>query len=192
MALPRPAKTLIALVASMTVGTFVLLLLETDPIQPPIKDLATIVEPEEQIAQAVYDTGGPVHRKQWRSIVVHFLQAPDKDLESRFHFVIYPTPDEIATVKATPRWQHQAPGRRIGPAGGHWNDTSIGICIVGDYAGTNPPRDQYLAALALTQVLQQLCQISPDRVYLASEIDPASPTVGEGFAKLFNDRLLKL
>jgi hypothetical protein len=189
----RVIKTLLSLAGAMGLGTFCLVILETDPIRSPIKDFATVVAPDEAIASAVYRTEGPVDRDRWRNVIVHFESTPSPELANRYHFLVTHTETgEVGDVEATELWTHQIRGRELLLTGSDWHDQSITVCIVGPRAGQNPPRDQFVAAVSLTQILQQLCEISADRVYLNSEIDPSADAMGPEFARAFNARLLKL
>lgn len=193
MTTSRPAKTLIALIATMTVGTFTLLALETDPIRSPIRDAAMVVAPEKDIATAVDRTSIPVPRSKWKNVVLHFSPADVEQLRRQNHFLVYPDESgQIARVEATELWRAQRDGQHVdGPHHG-WNTNSIGICLVGDYTGRDPDKGQFRALVGLVQAVQRVCRITPDRVYFDSEMDPSSPAMGKRFVASFNRMLLKL
>jgi hypothetical protein len=185
-------KTLVALVAAMTVGSIALILMETAPIRPPVADLSAVARPSDDFAQTVWRTAETVKVAKWRHLIVHTSAEP-LDAEFNCHFVVERTarPDG-GLLRATTLWNRQVNGNHVFTGGYNWNTDSIAILLVGDFSRTAPSAEQMAALLKLVQSLQQTCGITADRVYLARDIDPRSNSPGAAFpAQEFNDSLLR-
>lgn len=162
---PRVAKVLVALLASMTVGAFVLLLLEGSPVPAGAFSLSSYSQLD-NVSDAIRSRATP-RQGSWRAIEISYsyttggnlrqiaalnrLASPD---DLNFHFLIgngRSTGD--GAIISTAKWQNQLPG--IPGVGWAGNEFTIRICIVGDDAG-NPPTDAQVRRLAA--VVQALCR----------------------------------
>ncbi|MCK4601914.1 MAG: N-acetylmuramoyl-L-alanine amidase [Phycisphaerae bacterium] len=195
----RTIKTLAALVAAMTVGAFALTVMETAPIRPGIKDLAAVAASDQGPEGIVKQTDVEIQRVKWANIIVH-SSASRRNIESQCHFVIAPrrpgssqteSDDQTVTV-ATNLWKRQAEGYHIYVPGYDFTANSIGICLRGDFSHRRPAAATLDALVALVRVLQQECGISPDHVYLHSDLISGSNSPGRAFpARTFSASLLR-
>ena len=170
----RTIKTLAALLAALTVGTFVLLALETRPAQPGrLVPLAVFRPHDDAILSEVVSTTVTIPRDRWRNIVLHdSICTMDMEPTEDCHFVIYgPASGDLdGTVRATPRWHQQLRGNHVAVPGHDYDAVSIGICLEGDLVA-DPPSPRQMAALTnLTRTLQRRLSIAPARVYLHSDL----------------------
>lgn len=186
----RTIKSLTALVASMTVGTLALMLLETAPIRPPEDvSLAAVSADSQRTGNEVFSTRVPVKGEQWRHVVIHATGHEGSDVAERCHFVVSPEGDGL---RATDLWKQQARGSHLFTSGRDWNTDTIGICLDGDYMFNAPPEEQFELLMSLVRTLQQACEIPADRVYLYGDLVPRSNSPGESFpAERFNRLLLR-
>ena len=184
----RTIKTLTALLISMTVGAFALMILETAPVRPPSQSLAAIGPLQGQLPRLINQTAVPLQAIKWRNIVVHGSEAEDADIAQRCHFVIALD----AEVRANDLWRRQLSGYHVYVPGRDLNADSIGICLMGDFT-QNPPSQSQLAALTdLTIALQRALRIPADRVYLNCDLNAYSRSPGLAFPKAaFNQTLLR-
>jgi len=190
MARSRTIKTLAALLVTMTLATFALIAMETQPPTPP-ESVAAIARPTDSIDKIVTDTAIPIQPMKWRNIVVHTTGAEAPDMASRCHFVIEASSaDGKGLLRSTSLWQGQAEGNHVRAAGRNYNEDSIGICLIGDFSRKPPTQEQFKALLALVRDLQQRHNIPRDNVYFPSDLDPKVQSPGEAFpAKEFMDQL---
>ena len=190
MASSRTIKTLSALLAAMTVGVFTLMLMETEPYQPPVSLAA--VEASNAQASVITDTDAPIQAHRWRSIVVHATGAEGLDVVQQCHFVITPDPDGEPTVASTALWRAQQAGRQTRRLGQEFNSASIGVCLVGDFSTDPPTGKQFNELMALVKDLQKSFHVDHDRVYLVRDIDPLSRSPGGAFpARAFEQHLIR-
>ncbi|NLF32467.1 MAG: N-acetylmuramoyl-L-alanine amidase [Planctomycetes bacterium] len=170
----RTIKTLAALLAALTVGTFVLLALETRPAQPgSLPPLTALLPRDGAILSEIASTAVAVPRDRWRNIVIHdSVCSMDMNPTADCHFVIYgPASGALdGTVRATPRWHQQARGNHVSVPGHDYDAVSIGICLEGDLVAATPSPRQIEALANLTQALQRRLSIAPERIYLHSDL----------------------
>ncbi|MGC9454682.1 MAG: peptidoglycan recognition protein family protein [Phycisphaerae bacterium] len=185
----RTIKSLTALVASMTVGTLVLMLLETAPIRPTDDtSLAAVSSDSRRTGDQVFSTEVPLKSDMWRNVVIHATGHEGRAVAEQSHFVL--TEDSLV---ATDLWRTQVTGSHIFAPGRDWNSDTIGICLDGDYMFDAPDEKQFELLTSLVRTIQQACDIPADRVYLYGELVPESRSPGEAFpATAFNRRLLQL
>jgi hypothetical protein len=186
-------KTLGALVAAMSVGTLVLLWMETIPAQPrvPLPLQAVRNARAEPGLGIIHQTDVPLQYIRWRNVVVHDAGADGPAVAGRCHFLIGSAEEHgDGTVISTRLWRRQRPGRHIYVPGYAFENESIGVCLLNDYGQAGPSRRQLAALVQLLRGLQVTCQIPPDRVYLHSELGkPGCP--GEHFpAEALRGRLI--
>ncbi len=170
----RTIKTLAALLAALTVGTFVLLALETRPAQPGRLVPLTVLRPHnDAVLTEVASAAVPVAPERWDNIVIHdsicdMAMNPTADC----HFVIYgPASGDLdGTVRATPRWRRQLRGNHIAVPGHDYDAVSIGICLEGDLVAEPPSAKQIETLTALTRALQRRLSIASERIYLHSDL----------------------
>lgn len=187
----RTIKSLTALVASMTVGTLALMLLETAPIRPTDDtSLAAVSTDSRRTGQQVFTTQVPLKTETWRNVVIHSTGHQGAGISEQSHFVIS-ADGEVCT--ATDLWRRQVSGSHIFAPGRNWNADTIGITLEGDFMFDPPSEKQFEMLTALVRTLQQACDIPAGRVYLHGELVPRSRSPGEAFpAEQFNRRLLQL
>lgn len=178
---------LAALLTAMTVGTGLLLVMETSPARfmGPTPSLAAHIDARETASASIeraLHTSAPA--RQWQYIVVHDSVCPDSDnVVAGSHFVIFANdgkgPD--GEIQATRRWTDQREGDHIYLPGHDLNASSIGVCIVGDTDGQAPSAAQMDSLRVLVRQLQQRYGIPADRVVLHRDWDPGSRCPGQGF-----------
>lgn len=186
----RTVKTLAVLVVTMTIGAFVLRLLETAPIESPVaRNLAAVETPSTSPREIVLDTAVPIQSIKWSNIVIH-RSAQDGDLAERCHFVV-PNGGEIR-LRSTGLWKQQADGLQTYAPGRDYNADTIGICLIGDFARSGPSQGQFSQLVELVRTLQWMCNISSDHVYLYRNLDARSDSPGAAFpAEVFSRYLLR-
>lgn len=187
----RTIKSLTALVASMTVGTLVLMLLETAPIRPSDDaSLAAVSSDSQKTGQQVFSTQVPVKSDTWRNVVIHATGHEGAAIAEQCHFVLSA---DGSGFTATDLWRRQVAGSHIFAPGRDWNSDTIGICLDGDFMFDAPAERQFELLTSLVRTVQQACDIPADRVYLHGELVPHSRSPGEAFPnEAFNRRLLRL
>jgi hypothetical protein len=187
----RTIKSLAALVMAMTVGTFVLMLLElqADPLRSPVEPLSAVAAPRADFEWVLSGTKVPVQLLKWRNVIVHSAPDPDGTLPTGCHFLVQQHPDDSGSyVIATARWRHQVDGRHVAVPGYDYNRNSIGICLIGDFSSRPPERDQFDAVVGLVRELRRYCRISSDHVYLGKQLPLRRKSPGDAFpAALFED-----
>ena len=185
-------NTLAALLAALTAGTIILMVMETAPIRPRVKSLiAALADPLE----VVRHTSAPRRRAHWRNIVIHATGPEGAGIADRCHFVVdaAPGPDGVR-FRATDLWKYQQHSRHVtGPNVG-FNGTSVGVCLVGDFSrgpvDMTAPQLQDLAALVRS--LQFEFRVSPGHVYLLRDLDSRTLSPGRAFpVREFYAHLLK-
>lgn len=189
MSSSRTVKTLAALVAAMTLGAISLMVLETEPARPTAQPLAVVAPPPAGAGKVVYETRIPIQPAKWRNMVIHSSLGPASQIARECHFLVDRGPDGHWQVVPTENWDNQRETRHIG---GIWRDSSIGICLIGDFAQQQPPRAQMSALVELVHVLQDVCRVSADRVYLYSDLVARTSSPGAAFpASAFSAELLR-
>jgi hypothetical protein len=173
----RTIKTLSALLGAMTVGSFVLLALETSPARTgaevPSLTARSAGETLEFDHGIITDTKIPVQPAKWSSIVIHDGVCDAKgNPVGGSHFIVYGAGAAVpeGTVRATSRWQEQADGAHVFLAGQNLNSSSIGVCLAGDLSVAALTPRQMNALAALVQDLQRQLGIGAERVYLHSDL----------------------
>ncbi|HUT01245.1 MAG TPA: peptidoglycan recognition family protein [Phycisphaerae bacterium] len=184
----RTVKTLMALLAAMTLGALALMVLETEPIRPTAQPLVVLSPRPVGAARVIFGTRVPVQAVQWRYIVVHASSGRRSRPARRCHFLVEGGAEGTWRVTATDAWLDQRAGGHIG---GFWRDSSIGICVIGDFSRRRPERGQFASLVDLVNTLQEVCKISADRIYLHSDLVAGSSSPGAAFpAEEFSARLL--
>ncbi|MBI5725104.1 MAG: N-acetylmuramoyl-L-alanine amidase [Planctomycetes bacterium] len=184
----RTVKVLGALVAAMTAGIGVLVLINGEPVRPQ-NELAAIVPLGQNIAN-ITDTEKPVVLGRWKNVVVHSVKSADESMEGTYHFIVQP-PDENgrSAVTATRLWRAQADGNHIAVAG-YSNSECIGVCLIGDFSAEPPADGQLKSLVAHVKSLQAVCHIPSASVYLYGELDSRGGSPGKAFpAGEFNYRI---
>ncbi len=191
MASSRTIKTLTALLAAMTIGVFTLMLMETEPYQPPVS-LAAVGAGSPATA-VIADTEVPIQTAKWRNLVIHTTGAEGADIVNQCHFVL--TVDGNSgemKLQGTPLWRTQQTGVGTRRLGDEFNAGSIGVCLVGDFSVNPPTAEQFDELMMLVKSLQKHFGIGSDRVYLLGDIDPLSRSPGDAFpARAFEQHLVR-
>ena len=185
-------RTFVALLATLTVGTVALMLIEIDPIRPKVSSLIAATP-------ATYDpleTDAPLQRLKWRNMVVHATGVEGARAAEKCHFVIERSPgdhpDSAGRIRATDAWKRQVDCDHVAGPNHRFNDSSIAICLVGDFRARGPSSGQLHDLTSLVQQLQFAFQISRGHVYLYRDLDPRSQSPGTAFpAAQFDARLLR-
>lgn len=186
-------NTLAALLGALTVGTILLMVMETAPIRPDITSLiassATANDPVEIIRQ----TDIPIQMIKWRNIVIHSASAQERSIIDKCHFVIEPDASQHSgRIRATKLWKRQDHRYYIARPNSGFCENSIAVCIIGDFNRVSPSSKQMSDALSLVQALQFEFQISRGHVYLHRNLDSTSRSPGRNFpADWFNGQLLR-
>jgi len=184
----RTVKTLMALLVAMTLGSLALRVLDTDPVRPTAQPLTVLTPSPSSAARILRQTRVPLQAIQWRYVVVHASPLRTSGVASRCHFLVEADGEGGWKVTAADPWLDQRAGGHIG---GIWRDSSIGICLIGDFSRRGPPRGQFACLMDLVNALQEACRISADRVYLHSDLVARSTSPGAAFpAGEFSARLL--
>ena len=176
----RTVKVLIALFVAMILGSVVLIVLETAPVNPH-RDLAAISHPSDALGRSIYRTNVPVQPVKWRSIVIHSTGGRGANIAKESHFLVRPDGEGSSAVEMTPLWDRQVEGNHVYVPGRDFNSDSIGVCLVGDFSAQPPSPSQMKALLALVQSLQRTLNVSADHVYLHSDLDASSRSPGAAF-----------
>lgn len=166
----RTGKVLGSLLAAMTIGSLLLMLMESEPPRVSPDDLAgargILFHAPERLSTA------------WRRIVVHASPGGGDSLPSRCHFIVRSAPDAQGRwVEPTDLWRLQAAGHHIYVPDKNYNADSIGVCVMGDFSSAPPSRGQFQALLRLARELQRSCSISAESVFLRRQLhgQPALP-----------------
>ncbi|MBN1943847.1 MAG: N-acetylmuramoyl-L-alanine amidase [Phycisphaerae bacterium] len=170
----RTGKVLGSLLAAMTIGALLLMLMESDPPRPSESDLAGV-------RAVVLDETQPL-ASIWRRIVVHASDGGKDTLPSRCHFIVRATPDANGEwVAPTSLWRQQTPGQHIYVPDKDYNAESIGVCLMGEFDVVPPSRGQFQALLRLVRELQRSCNIPAENVYLRRQLHDQPPLPGNAF-----------
>lgn len=169
-------KSLVALLAALTVGTFLLLALETRPARPN-RAIALSMGKQATSNSAVFtevmSATIPPLQGRWLNIIIHdSICDMNGDPTADCHFIIYgPDSDGLdGQLRATGRWRKQARGAHIAVPGHDFNAVSIGICLEGDLADHRPSPRQLESLADLTRALQRKLGIRSERIYLHTDL----------------------
>jgi hypothetical protein len=190
MANGRTVTTLGLLLAAMTAGAFLLLLMETAPIRPDAEPLAAYgTQAETPVSRAVGAMNVPLKRAKWTSIVVH-TAAEAADIAQRCHFIVATDANGETILAATELWNAQRSGEHATSAGDDFANDSIGICLMAD-TNADLSAELFDTLVDLTRCLQKRCRINAASVYLNRDLNPASHSPGNRFPEAsFTDLLL--
>jgi len=188
-------KTLALLVASMSLGTCLLLWMETGPARPegslPLQAIkATQSGPELAIVHQT-DGGIPIQFIKWRNVIIHDTGQDGPKIAKACHFVVGSAETfGDGHIRCTRAWRRQQDGAHISVPGFNFNSNSIGICVMGDARRYRPTSRQFESLVRLVRTLQITCSIPRDHVYLHSDLgEPGCP--GRHFpAKGLRERLI--
>lgn len=166
-------KTLVALVTSMTVATFLLIGMETAPARPtvplPLQAVRAATLPPEMAL--VRQTDADLQYVKWRNIVVHDAGRDGPGILAGCHFVIGSAQNGgDGAIEPTRLWRLQQDGRHVNVPGAQYNTTSIGIAVQCDARQQGLTPQQLAALINLAQALQVTCQIPQDHVYLHADL----------------------
>lgn len=184
-------NTLVALLATLTAGTIILMLMETDPILPKVRSL--IAASDEDPMQIVRETDVPMRGGKWENIVVHSTGSEGAEIARLCHFIISPrSAGEGYAVESTALWRRQGHSLHIIGPNGHLSESSIAVCLVGDYTTSRPADGQFRQLLALVRTLQFDFRIAKGHVYLYRDLDVGTFSPGRAFSgDAFAARLLR-
>ncbi len=166
----------------MTVGVFLTALMQTSPIVP-IHPLAAISSDQpDALKTAVLTADVDVHVERWQYVVVCSAASTQDDAAQQSHFIIAPSRADAnqLVLQTTPRWRQQRAGRQLASLGTN-NRDAIGVCVIGDFARTAPTRQQFDQIMAVVRKLQDVYDVSSDRVYLPTDANPQAANPGPAF-----------
>ena len=184
-------NTLVALLAALTLGTIVLLLIEIDPILPKVRSL--IAASAEDPMQIVRQADVPLRKSKWENVVIHATGCEGAEISRLCHFIISPRRDgDDFVIESTALWRRQGHSLHILGPNGHLSESSISVCMVGDYTTRRPPEGQFRQLLALVRSLQFDFRIAKGHVYLYRDLDVGTLSPGRAFSgESFTARLLR-
>lgn len=119
-------------------------------------------------------------KREWKYIIIHHSATGNGGAESfgrehqkkwpnglGYHFVVgNGTDTKDGQIEVGPRWRRQGEGIDGAHAGNErYNKHGIGICLVGDFDGGRPTREQLVALRRLCKALMQKYGITRDRIY---------------------------
>jgi len=165
--------TLATLVASMSVGACVLILMETEPAEPTGPVLLSASDAQEAGPELaiVHRTDAALQFIKWRNIVVHDSRCPQPGIADGCHFIIGRRGKfGDGAIYPTRRWRLQQDGNHVRVPGFNFNANSVGICVLRDDRAGGLTRKQFDALVRLIRALQITCSIPRDHVYLHSEL----------------------
>jgi N-acetyl-anhydromuramyl-L-alanine amidase AmpD len=164
-------KTLATLLAAMTFGTALLILMETAPARPLVPVPLQALKNRENQAELelVRNTEVELAYQKWRNIIVHDLSR-EPGVAKGCHFVIGGPDGKDAVVRATSLWTNQQDGNHITMPGFSYNQTSIGICLAVNTNKAMPTAAQRKALVNLVRTLQAQFEVPADHVYLHSDL----------------------
>ena len=181
-------NTLVALLASLTVGTIVLMALETAPILPAVTSL--IAASDTDPMKLVRDTDQPL--REWKAIVVHSTGSEGPGIARLCHFIVEPGDDESVKIIATDLWRRQGHSIHVLGPNTKMSETSISVCLTGDFTTRRPSDDQFRELMALVRSLQFYFKIERGHVYLYRDLDASTFSPGRAFLdSTFTARLLR-
>lgn len=167
-------KTLAALVAALSVGTAVLLLMETGPakVDVPLPLRALDDSDTQGELTCIHQTEIPIQYLKWRNVVVHDAGCDGEAAQRRCHFLIG-SEDKFGDgrIVSTHLWKSQQAGRHVNVPGTAFDAESIGVRVLSDTRREAPTRKQLAALIHLLRGLQVTFQIPPERVSLHSDWD---------------------
>ena len=185
-------NTLVGLLAALTVGTIILMVMETDPVVPKVRSL--IATSDDDPMRIVRDTDVPLHGQAWENIVIHATGSEGPEITRLCHFIIAPGAEggEGFNIESTSLWRTQGHSLHVLGTNEHLRQSSIAVCLVGDYKADRPPERQLRQLLALVRSLQFYFQIAKGHVYLYRDLDTGTFSPGRAFpASSFTARLLR-
>lgn len=187
-------NTLATLLAALTVGTIILMVMETPPIRPEVRDLIAAGPTTDNPLDIIRLSDTPIRTDTWRNIVVTAGSSPAVPQAANSHFIIDARSNGTAAIRATSLWKNQARSRFLTGANATFSDTVIAVCLIGDFSTSGRLAESQLRDLtALVRALQLEFGVSPGHVYLHSDIVAYSPLPGRGFpADQFNSSLLRI
>jgi hypothetical protein len=167
MAQTRMVKTMLALVVCMTLGTFALVLMQTDPIRSPLLQLASVTTGPDSMDQMLRRTDVSLSDR-WENIVIYRDGRSVEDPGRRFHFLVTLDAGE-PILQATRLWNEQKPPRLpidSGPA--DWNARSVAIYVQARQGRITS--GQVELSDRLCRRLRNLCSIGLDHVYSSRDL----------------------
>ena len=194
----RTVKCLVILVATMIIGSGILLLIKTPPakVSPFLTIKAKSEGSQSDISNLILKTDIPIQAIKWVNIVVYDNSDARGDslaaLNENYHFIIG-SPDVIGSgsIWTTPLWQKQQDCNHIIRSGHPAHQGSIMIRLLCDTRQKAPTSEQMDALIELVRKLQVLCQIPSDHVWVEGPPDnPNEP--GRFFPSgYFRSRLIR-
>jgi len=187
----RTVRTLTILFVAMTVGSLLLMWMETAPIDELPMTLMAVSRSTVSHYDAIFHTHVPVRQAKWQHIVIRTAADSNDDAAGACHFVVSPASEAGRSVSTTDLWKRQADGYHTFAPEHNWNADSIGVCFVGEFSDGVLDAGQFDELMSLLQALQHYFRVQPERVYLHSEIDDRTEAPSGLFVRTFSRRLLQ-
>jgi hypothetical protein len=174
----------------MTLGSLVLMAMETAPVRPPSSYLASVSSDAGGELDELISARGMSVSRRWNHIILHGTDEPASKVLAGSHFVV-----DLRDGSASPRihrtmlWQQQKPGEHVFLPGVQWNRDSIGVCLLGRLAPGSAGGEQLRRVAELVRAIQAHADVSSDRTYLASEIGQISTAPGGFPARSFEQAM---
>ena len=155
----------------MTVGSFMLMLLASEPISTTPMPAAAVV-PVDEAVKVISDMRYAL-RPNWQNVIIHSSNAEGPDIARRCHFVI----DAAGNLSRTDLWSRQLDGNHVYIYGGDWNSVSIGVLVIID------PSHKRLQAQSdalekLIEGLKQVCHIPDSHIYRHAQLQSSPAGCG--------------
>ena len=165
-----------SLIASLSLVSGLLLVLNPVPHAPAVGPVLTVLDPSPDDLETLLVTRPPPAPGRWRGIVIHHSGASHGSAEALgrlhqsqgygglgYHFVIGNGDGAYdGEVQAGYRWSRQLDGLHTREA--------IAICLIGDGDRAQPSRTQINQLVKLVTQLQRRLNIPADRVYLYRDL----------------------
>jgi hypothetical protein len=170
----RTIRVLVFLVASMTIGAFALMALDTQSISEGPFSLSSYTRLNSLSSVAVRPIAGS--GQMWNRIDVYYsnttegsiadlarLQGLTNPKDANFHLVVSNGKDaHDGQVLASDKWKKQFPCLADGTGLGAGR--TIRICVIGTPLGAGPTDSQIKRATALVEMLSRKCSIEPQKI----------------------------
>ena len=174
----RTIRVLIFLVASMTIGTFVLMALDTQNISAGPFSLSSYTRLNSISNVAVRPIAGS--GRMWNRIDVYYSNTTEGDIahlaklqglrnikDTNFHLVVCNGKGaQDGQVLAADKWRKQLPCLPDGTGVG--SGQTVRICVIGTSMGQSPTDSQIKRTGALVEMLSRKCNIDPQKIRFPS------------------------
>jgi len=158
----------------MSIGAYVLIVMETDPASPigPAPLWAGTSDRADPVFGVIHHTNVSVQPIKWTNIVIHDGACGRGRTVRGCHFVIGAGRAHAdGEILPTALWDRQRDGDHVQVPGFDFNANSIGICLLDAPGRSAPTARQEAMLVRLVRALQVSLAIPRDHVYLHRELD---------------------